>query len=283
MKYVVIGVGYTGRRILNSLPSGQAGGISRSALTGVDQPVVPLDLDNPDSGREGISLTPDDDYRLLYSVPPASDSAEDRRLNHLLTKLPRTPKTIVYISTSGVYGDCQGQLVDETWPPRPTGQRAVRRYAAEAALHDWCDVRGCQLVVLRVPAIYGPDRLGLDRLRAGEPVIAEAEAMPANRIHVEDLTRCCVTALTTEVAAGIYNVGDGDHRSATWFSLTVARLAGVPSPPQISYQEALQTFAEGRLAYLAQSRRLNSRKLLDEMGAMIGYSNALDGIRASLT
>ena len=107
--------------------------------------------------------------------------------------------------------------------------------------------------------------------------------MPANRIHVEDLTRCCVTALTTEVAAGIYNVGDGDHRSATWFSLTVASLAGVPSPPQISYQEALQTFAEGRLAYIAQSRRLNSRKLLDEMGAMISYSNAEDGIRASLT
>jgi nucleoside-diphosphate-sugar epimerase len=283
MKYVVIGVGYTGRRILNSLPSGQAGGISRSAVTGVDQPVVPLDLDNPDSGREGISLTPDDDYRLLYSVPPASDSAEDRRMNHLLTKLPRTPKTIVYISTSSVYGDCQGQLVDETWPAHPAGQPAVRRYAAEAALHEWCDVRGCTLVVLRVPAIYGPGRLGLDRLRAGEPVIAAAEAMPANRIHVADLTRCCVTALTTEVAAGIYNVGDGDHRSATWFSLTVARLAGVPSPPQISYQEALQTFAEGRLAYLAQSRRLNSRKLLDEMGAMIGYSNAEDGIRDSLT
>ena len=117
-------------------------------------------------------------------------------------------------------------------------------------LAEWCTGRQTTTVVLRVPGIYGPGRLGTDSIRSGMPVLEEKDANPGNRIHVDDLAACCIAALSPGVPDGVYNVGDGDHRSGTWFTNEVARQAGLPPPPTISLAEEKKTSSPMRLSFL---------------------------------
>ena len=100
-----------------------------------------------------------------------------------------------------------GALVDETRPVDPQSGRARLRVAAEQALASWCGVHGVDLVILRVPGIYGPGRLGVERIRAGAADIRESEANPGNRIHVDDLVRCCEAAMAAAAPAGAARSG----------------------------------------------------------------------------
>jgi len=268
---MVVGPGYTGRRVLESLPGAIAAGRS---LPG-DQN---LDLD----GDGELLLDLPADYSVIYPVPPASDQPGDHRLRRFLDLLPRDPARIVYLSTTGVYGNRDGALVDETTAPNPESVQAERRLAAETLLQDWCAAGDAEAVILRVPGIYGPGRLGTDRVRAAMPVLKEEDASPGNRIHVDDLARCCTAALSTEVPAGIYNVGDGDTRTTTWFMNAVARQAGLPPPPTVTREEAERTFSPMRLSFLRESRRVDTRKMREVMGVVPRYTNPVDGIDASL-
>ena len=267
MQNVIIGVGYTGRRVLSLSPGARE-------LTRAD-----LDLDDPD----GTWLPIDSPYAILYTVPPRSDCDGDPRLNHLLSLLRPAPTRFVYLSTSGVYGDHKGARVDETTPATPMSDRARRRLAAESMLMEWCADAGTDLVILRVPGIYGPGRLGLDRLGQGTPVIFEADAGPGNRVHVDDLAACCVRALEVDAPPGCYNVGDGDHRSSTAFAKSVAQMAGLQPPPEISREEAKQTFSPMRLSFLDESRVVDTRRMRDVLGFTPRYTDPEAGIKASLT
>jgi len=266
MHTVVTGVGYTGRRVVSLLPGDLATGLSRPTF----------DLDSPPDCFPKIPLP----FNLLYTVPPRSDADGDSRLESLLALLDPVPERIVYLSTSGVYGDARGALVDESRTPAPATQRAQRRLTAELELTAWCNKNEVRLVILRVPGIYGPDRLGLERIRGREPVITDAH--PGNRIHVDDLAACCVQALGNNAPAGIYNVGDGDHRSSTWFTNAVAEFAGMEPPPEISRADAETELSETRLSFLNESRILDTSKMRDVLGFRPHYTDAEDGIRASL-
>ena len=160
--------------------------------------------------------------------------------------------------------------------------RAIRRVAAEELLTAWCEKQAVELVVLRVPAIYGPGRLGSERLLSGTEVIVESEAPPGNRIHVDDLATACTIALTRDIDCGIYNISDGDFRSASWFALTVAKLSGISQPPQVTLKAAEQSFSEARLSFLGESRKLDNRKMLAELELRLLYADPEAGIRASL-
>jgi nucleoside-diphosphate-sugar epimerase len=219
--------------------------------------------------------------RILYTVPPPATGDGDPRLARLLAALT-VPERIVYISTSGVYGDCDGELVSESRQPAPRTPRAERRFAAEQMLLDWCSKSGSSCIILRVPAIYGPGRLGVDRIIAGEPQILESESNPGNRIQIDDLSNSAIAALDRSIPGGSYNICDGDFRSPTWFAQTVARLAGLAAPRLISRAEALATLPSSRLSFLQESRRLDSRKMHDVLGIRPRYANAEDGIRESL-
>jgi nucleoside-diphosphate-sugar epimerase len=273
---VVAGTGYTAGRVLAVLGPARATGFSRSAAAGPG--LVRLDLDRADATPPPLPTA----YTLLYTIPPAHAGDDDSRLARLLSMLDPRPARFVYLSTSGVYGDCGGELVAEARQPRPETARASRRLAAERRLQGWTAAYGAHLVILRVPGIYGPGRLGVDRIRAGTPVIREADAHPGNRIQVDDLVSGCIAALSPARPAGIYNLGDGDHRSSTWFTGTVARLAGLPAPPDVSREEARRTFPPGRLSFLEESRRLDTRKMREVLGVVPRYANAEDGVRASL-
>jgi nucleoside-diphosphate-sugar epimerase len=274
MLTLVIGTGYTGGRVLKRLHG--AFGLSKSP---------------PESGKESASFDLDtatslpidlpDAYKVIYTVPPAGESTDsgDDRLQRLLALLDPEPQSFVYISTTGVYGDCGGAKIDESAAVNPGTLRARRRVAAERQLSEWAAASESRLTILRTPGIYGPGRLGEARLHNEDPVLSEADANPGNRIHVDDLASCCCAAL--DAPAGIYNVGDGDHRSATWFISEVARQLGFPEPRQLRREELARNISPLRLSFLSESRHVDTRKMRAQLGFIPTYTNAADGIRAS--
>jgi nucleoside-diphosphate-sugar epimerase len=188
---------------------------------------------------------------------------------------------LLYVSTTGVYGDTGGATVTEESAVAPSNDRARRRVAAEAVAQAWCAARGVRCVVLRVPGIYGPGRLPLDRLRRGEPVLRPEDAGPGNRIHVDDLVSACVAAIERPVR-GAFNVTDGNPASTTEFVQRTAALAGLPQPPLVALADAPGRISPGMLAFLRESRVVDSRRMRDELGVELRYARLDDGIVASL-
>ena len=274
---VVVGTGYVGRRFLDRQEAGRAIGLSRSAVAS-RQLFHGLDLDTDQT----LPITLPEPYSVLYTAPPSPAHDTDVRLERLLEMLHPAPQRIVYVSTTGVYGDCSGERVTEERPVNPQSGRARLRVAAERAATAWCERHGVSLVILRVPGIYGPGRLGIERIRAAAPNIRDADANPGNRIHVDDLVRCCEAAMLDTAPAGIYNLGDGDHRSATWFASEVARQCGLDAPPTISREQSEREFSPMRLSFLGESRRIDTTKMREVLGVIPHYEDAAAGIAASL-
>ena len=281
MPFVVAGTGYTGGRVLASIDD--AIGIGRGARQGLadgEQPARFFARDLDAQPIETIRLL--GRCSLLYTIPPAQDPAGDARLAGLTDAMVPPPQRIVYLSTSGVYGDRQGALTAESISPAPQTDRARRRAASEQQLLRICRKTDCDAVILRVPGIYGPGRLRLEQLRSGMPVLTEKDAHPGSRIHVDDLVRCCIAALQPATPPGIYNIGDGDFRSSTWFAKKVAELAGITPPPQISRETAERTLSPIRLSFLSESRKIDTTKMREVLGVVPHYQDPEDGIRASL-
>lgn len=238
----------------------------------LDQPLVAATLPTPPASL------------VYYFAPPPPHGETDPRIAHLLTALSeRTPPdTVVYISTSGVYGNHNGGWVTEQTPPTPQTARARRRLAAEQTLQHWATTSQAKAIILRVGGIYGPGRLPLARLRQATPILHEAEAPFSNRIHADDLAAVCVAASEHPRACGIYNVCDGHPSTMSDYFLTVARLAGLPQPPQISWDEAQQALSPEMLSYLRESRRLDITRMRNELGVTLNYPTLEQGLAAAL-
>lgn len=283
---LIAGCGYTGRRLAPALaqhydvtalvrtPSSAA----ELAALQIRGAVLDLDRVKPNS------VIPErlEQEAIIYLVPPPSFGESDLRLDRFLQLATVPPKTFVYVSTTGVYGDSEGRLVDESTPVNPRTDRARRRVSAEEMTRVWCTERRVRRVVLRAPGIYGPGRLPLERMRKGEAVVREDEAGISNRIHVEDLASACLAAVMNPEARGVYNITDGNSISATTFVRKVAELANLPDPPQVSMVEAQLTFTPERLSFLNESRRVSNERMLKHLGVKLKYADYVEGIRASL-
>ncbi|MDX1481830.1 MAG: NAD-dependent epimerase/dehydratase family protein [Woeseiaceae bacterium] len=276
--FVVVGTGYVGARVLQALEGRSRVGFYRSEMPRIEADCRRLDLDDPDTGRIALPAN----SRVLYTVPPPREGENDPRMLRFLDRVEGRPSRFVYLSTTGVYGDRGGEVAIETDPPAPQTPRAKRRLAAETAIASWCDRRRVDCYRLRVPGIYGPGRLGLERLRDGAEILRDEDSGPGNRIQVDDLVRCCVAALTGTAPPGIYNVGDGDHRSSTDFSVAVAQRAGLPAPEKIPLSEARRRWPRMRLSFVQESRRADTTKMRDVLGVTPEYASLEDGIAASL-
>ena len=235
-----------------------------------------LDLDRPESLA---SLEPAD--ALLHCAPPPQTGAGDARTANLLATLERKrilPTRFVYISTSGVYGDCGGALVDESRAVNPQSERAKRRVHAEEQLALWCARHGVALVVLRAPGIYAADRLPLERLRAGTPTLRAQDDVYTNHIHADDLAGICARALEDDAPAGIYNASDDTQlKMGEWFDL-VADRAGLPRPPRVARSEATGRIPAGMLSFMNESRQLDNRRLKRVLGVRLRYPTVFEGL-----
>lgn len=234
------------------------------------------DLDSPESLADYALAG----HALYYLAPPAEGGDDDPRMAAFVAALARQPlpAVVVYLSTSGVYGDKQGAWVDEESPPDPQTARARRRLAAENTLRAWGRRCGVAVVVLRVGGIYGPGRLPLERLQQGLPVLREAECGYTNRIHADDLATIGVAAAERGRADRIYNVSDGRNGTMTEYFKAVAARLGLPPPPEITFAEAQQQLSPAMLSYLTESRRLCNRRMLDELGVTLRYPDLARGL-----
>jgi len=282
----IIGCGYVGQRLAaEEVATGaRVFALARSpaslaAVTGLGVIARPADLDDPVTLATLDSAGAD----IYYLAPPPREGNTDARLRAFLAALRgQRPRRIVYISTTGIYGDSRGEWVSEDWPVRPATGRAGRRADAERQLLSFADQQDVEVVILRVPGIYGPGRLPRERLEKGLPVLRESEAPWSNRIHVDDLVSACLAAMRRGVDRGVYNASDGEPSNMTDYFNQVADALGLPRPPEVSRAEAEQAIDPGMRSYLAESRRIDSRRMREELGVVPRYGSLAEGLAASI-
>ncbi|MBV2235651.1 MAG: NAD(P)H-binding protein [Sterolibacterium sp.] len=248
--------------------------------------VTPLlgDLDQPATLQRLAGLAD----AVLHCAPPAQqdkNECRDLRTRHLIAVLRKglsLPRRLVYISTSGVYGDCGGALVRETRRPQATTARARRRVDAESELRRWGRRLGAPIIsILRAPGIYAVDRLPLERIRRGDPILQAADDVITNHIHADDLATCVVAALRRGRAQRIYHASDDTPglAMADWFDL-VADHAGLPRPPRLSRAAASQRLSPLTLSFMNESRRLDNTRLHRELAVRLAYPDVQAGLAA---
>jgi nucleoside-diphosphate-sugar epimerase len=244
--------------------------------------IIPVrgDLDQPDTLAAIAGLAHD----VVHFAPPPGCGVHDARTAHLIAALAKgssLPQQLVYISTSGVYGDCGGELVAETRPARPHTDRARRRADAERRLRDWGARSGVRISILRVPGIYAADRLPLARLEKGTPALKRDEDSYVNHVHADDLARIVVAALHHAHPNRMYNaVDDAPQKMGDYFDLVADRF-GLPRPPRIARAEAAAIIPENLLSFMNESRRLVNRRLKRELRLRLRYPTVEEGIAAA--
>jgi len=221
---------------------------------------------------------------IAHLAPPPRTGVRDSRTRNLLAALaPRgggamLPRRFVYLSTSGVYGDCAGEWVDESRPPRPQTDRAKRRLDAEGAISEWGGRNRVEIVILRAPGIYASDRLPLERLARGTPAILPEQDVYTNHIHADDLASILVTSLEAGAARGVYNASDdGPMKMGDFFDL-VADRAGRARPPRVSRREAARLLPPDLFSFMSESRRLSNRRMKAELGVRLHYPTVAEGV-----
>ncbi|MDD2915129.1 MAG: SDR family oxidoreductase [Gallionella sp.] len=225
---------------------------------------------------------------VLHFAPPASaphrELAVDHRTQNLLAALSRSapPERLIYISTSGVYGDCGGDRIYETHPLNPQTVRAQLRADAERQIRDWAKRNQVNATILRVPGIYAAERLPLERLRAGTSAILHAEDSYTNHIHADDLARIVVTALRHAKPNRVYHASDDSAMRMGDYFDAVADAHGLPRPPRLPRSEAERSVSAALWSFMNESRQLSNQRMKREMKIKLRYPTVADGL-ASIT
>jgi nucleoside-diphosphate-sugar epimerase len=275
---LLAGYGYTARALARRLDAAGTAWQAHSRSGDGGHRVLDLDIDTP----EAVAPLQVDGVSIVYSIAPSPQGSADARMPRWLALLQGHPSRMLYLSTTGVYGHQPEGAVDETTPPQPVHARAIRRLTAERALSEWCARRGVPLLIFRLPAIYGPDRLPLQRLRRGDPVLDPAHSPPSYRIHVEDLAAALLCGLSPALPAGIYLLRDESEWSLSCWFTQVAELAGLPAPPRVDLAEARERLSPAMLEFMTDYRRLDARASRARLGMTLRYPDPREGVRASL-
>ncbi len=242
--------------------------------------IVPIvgDLDDPASLRRLAGLAD----AVLHFAPPPGEGFSDPRSAGLVAALGRgsLPRSMVYISTSGVYGDCRGAIVAETRPAQPANARARRRQDAERRLRRWAGRHGVRLAILRAPGIYAAERMPEARVRKGLPALLPAEDIYTNHIHADDLAGLAVAALFRGRANRVYNaVDDSGLKMGDWFDVVADHL-GLPRPPRLPKAAVLAAVTPAMRSFLAESRQLANRRLKTELRYRLRHPKAQEALPA---
>jgi nucleoside-diphosphate-sugar epimerase len=288
-RILIVGCGDVGLRVARALPAR----VRVLALTSSPERVPALretgiepllgNLDAPATLARLAGLA----HRVLHLAPPPGDREHDwwldPRTRQLSLALRRRslPTSFVYGSTSGVYGDCQGQWADESRALKPHTPRAHRRVDAEAHVKQLGRV-GVAASILRIPGIYAPDRAGgtpRERLLKGTPVLRAQDDVFTNHIHADDLAHACINALWRGNPQRVYNICDDTQlKMGDYFDLA-ADLYGLPRPPRISREAAQGSLPLMLLSFMSESRRLPNERMKRELRVQLRYAQVRDGLK----
>jgi nucleoside-diphosphate-sugar epimerase len=239
---------------------------------------VPLlgDLDRPaDLGRLAALA-----HTVVHLAPPPAEGEKDRRTRNVTAILPDRAR-LVYVSTTGVYGDLGGAFADETQTVAPHNARARRRVDAEQVLRAWARRSAGRLSILRVPGIYAGERLPIKRLEQGTPALLAADDVYTNHIHADDLARIVAAALRRGQPCRVYHaVDDSDMKMGDYFD-AVADAFGLPRPPRLPREELAKVVTPTLLSFMSESRRLSNGRMKRELGVRLRYPTVAFSLKAS--
>lgn len=240
------------------------------------------DLDIPHSLGKLAGIA----HAVLHLAPPPNHGERDTRTANLLAALTKRPKMkgamlpqrLIYISTSGVYGDCNGAWVDETRLINPQTGRALRRVDAERQVRNWGLRNHASVSILRVPGIYASNRLPLGRLRDASPALLPEEDSYTNHIHADDLAYIIFAALRHARPGRIYHACDDSNlKMGEYFDLIADRF-DLPRPPRIARAQAESCVSPGMLSFMRESRRLANTRIKHELHVNLRYPTVAECI-----
>jgi nucleoside-diphosphate-sugar epimerase len=288
-RVLIIGCGDVGQRVARLLPQHVRVLALTSSANRVpalrSQSITPLlgNLDDAGTLRRLAGLA----TRVIHLAPPPSDDPRcrtDPRTTALMRALRgrSLPLSVVYGSTSGVYGDCRGDWVSEVRQVQPQTPRAQRRVHAEASVRLFGRATSTPVHVLRIPGIYAPDREGgtpQARLLRGAPVLMAADDVYTNHIHADDLARACMAAMWRGKSQRVTNVNDDSQQLMGDYFDMAADLYGLARPPRLTYAEAADQLPAMQLSFMGESRRLVNQRLKQELRVVLRYPTAAEGLR----
>jgi nucleoside-diphosphate-sugar epimerase len=242
---------------------------------------LPGDLDCPRTLKRISGIA----HAVLHSAPPPDRGSTDSRTRRLIAALRRgesLPRSLTYIGTSGVYGDCSGAIVSETRRLAPRSPRGQRRADAEAQLRRFGRSSGCRVSLLRAPGIYAADRMPTERLRRGLPLLRPEDDVHTNHIHAEDLASLCIRALHRGRPQRAYNASDDlPLPMGDWFD-KLADAWGLPRAPRLPRGQVEAALTEMQRSFMRESRRLDNTRIKRELMPRLRYPTVDDGLRAAL-
>lgn len=292
-RVLIIGCGDVGLRIARQLPTR----VRQLALTSSPDRVAMLrakgitplqgNLDDKSSLHRLAGVA----TRVVHLAPPSNSNPDwrsDSRTLALLRalRLRGLPQSLVYGSTSGVYGDCGGALVSETRSTSPYTPRSQRRVDAERHLRLFGRGSGARINILRIPGIYAGDREGgtpRARLLRGTPVLCAEDDVYTSHIHADDLARACIAALWRGKPQRISNVNDDTQlKMGDYFDLA-ADLYEMPRPPRLPRSTAQLQLPVMLLSFMSESRRLDNTRLKTELKLILRYPTVKEGLAENVS
>jgi len=221
---------------------------------------------------------------VLHFAPPDRLGRIDTRTRNLLSALSTRllPSRLIYISTSGVYGDCDGDLVSETRTVNPQSDRARLRVSAERQIRSWATRNHVNANLLRVPGIIAADRLPVDRIKAGSPAIVASEDGYSNHIHADDLARIVIAALRYAKPNRVYHTVDDDEMKMGDYFDVVADAFQLRRPPRLPRAEARRAASPMMWSFMNESRRLTNLRMKQELKVTLRYPTVASILKTSL-
>lgn len=217
---------------------------------------------------------------LLISTP-ADDKGDPTFRAHAddILQIP-TLKWVGYLSTTGVYGDREGEWVDEESEVRPTNQRGTRRAKAEQQWQSLFDAHGLPLHIFRLAGIYGPGRSALDSVRAGVARRIDKPGHAFSRIHVEDIVQTLRASMAHPNPGQVYNVCDDEPVPSHIVIDHACKMMGLRSPPLIPFDKA--DLAPITQSFYADNKRVSNARIKQELGVALKYPTYREGLQACL-
>jgi len=265
-RLLIVGCGDVGMRLLPLLAAKYrvfaltSQSERRAELRALGAVPVVADLDRPATLARLRRLAP----WVLHLAPPQPDGEHDRRTRHLVAALGEA-RRMVYVSTSGVYGDCGGALVHEHRPVAPRNARARRRVDAERILRAWAIATGASLSILRVPGIYADDRLPLRRLEQGTPALRAEDDVYTSHVHADDLAHIVLAALLLGRPGRVVHAVDRTRMKMADYFDAVADAFGMQRPPRLARAELQAAVSPMLLSFMSESRQLDDTRLRREL------------------
>ena len=213
---------------------------------------------------------------ILFSIPP--DEKGDLAFRHHRTHIASSPRLrwAGYLSTSGVYGDCGGNWIDETQPPKPLSPQAQRRLKAEQQWSNLFADTSASFQIFRLPGIYGPTRSVLERCLNGTAKRVAVANHFSCRIHIEDIAQTLLASIHNPSDGTVYNVVDDKPAPTQEVVEYASRLLGLKPPPLVKL-ESLSPIAK---RFYLENRRIKNHRIKTELGVRLKYPNYKKGLEA---